>query len=138
MAPSIVEADSYQNGIDTKKALASRKPLKSSGSLDQSKSEDITPAIGTEFPEANLVEWLNAPNADELLRDLAIKSKPLQAYLRIKSNSPDVSSLSARCRLLQEAGQPHERSPEAAHSAPRRTYRQARDLQTTHPPNLEF
>jgi hypothetical protein len=76
MAPSAVEADSHQNGIDTtKKALASRKPLQFSGSLDQFKSEDITPVIGTEFPEANVVEWLNAPNADELLRDLAIKSK---------------------------------------------------------------
>jgi hypothetical protein len=93
MAPSATEVDSYQNGIDAKKALASRKPLKSSGSLDQFKSEDVTPVIGTEFPEANLVEWLNSPNADELLRDLAIKSKPIRVYLRIKSNSPNVPSL---------------------------------------------
>lgn len=35
----------------------------------------VTPTVGTEFPEANLVEMLNAPNSDELLRDLAITSK---------------------------------------------------------------
>lgn len=52
-----------------------RRPLRYSGSLDQYKQNDLTPIIGTEFPSANLVEWINAPNADELLRDLAIKSK---------------------------------------------------------------
>jgi len=49
-------------------------PLKPTGILDQFKSFDVTPVIGKEFPEANLVEWLQSPNSDELLRELAITS----------------------------------------------------------------
>jgi len=48
------------------------KPLKQSGALDAHEHFDVTPVIGREFPKANLVEWLNAPNSDALLRDLAI------------------------------------------------------------------
>lgn len=48
------------------------KPLELKGVLNQFKSFEVTPVIGKEFPEANLVEWLRAPNSDELLRDLAI------------------------------------------------------------------
>jgi hypothetical protein len=69
MAPSAVDVDTP---IRSKQDI--RSPLKYSGSLDKYESIDPTPAIGTEYPTANLVEWLNAPNADELLRDLAIKS----------------------------------------------------------------
>ena len=47
-------------------------PLKLSGVLDQFESFHSTPSIGTEFPKANLVDWLKAPNSDELIRDLAI------------------------------------------------------------------
>ena len=75
MAPSAVEVETNQNGIISPKSVFSRKPLKSSGLIEQYKSEDITPVIGTEFPDANLVQWLESDNADELLRDLAIKSK---------------------------------------------------------------
>lgn len=47
-------------------------PLKLSGALDQIESFHSTPCIGTEFPKANLVEWLRAENSDELIRDLGI------------------------------------------------------------------
>ncbi|CAD6590785.1 MAG: hypothetical protein ASARMPREDX12_004730 [Alectoria sarmentosa] len=47
-------------------------PLKLTGILNQFKSFDVTPVIGKEFPEANLAEWLRAPNSDQLLKDLAI------------------------------------------------------------------
>lgn len=50
-------------------------PLKSTGVLDKYESFDVTPVIGKEFPTANLVDWINAPNADELLRELALTSK---------------------------------------------------------------
>ena len=46
--------------------------LKTSGVLNQYKSFDVTPVIGREFPTASIKEWLEAPNSDELLRDLAI------------------------------------------------------------------
>lgn len=49
-----------------------KEPLKLKGVLDAFESFDVTPAIGREFPNANLKEWLRAPNSDELLRDLAI------------------------------------------------------------------
>lgn len=49
-----------------------KEPLKLSGALDKFESLDVTPVIGTEFSDVNLVDWLNAPNSDELIRDLAI------------------------------------------------------------------
>ncbi|KAM5341594.1 hypothetical protein ACJ41O_014625 [Fusarium nematophilum] len=67
MAPSAVESD-----IPVHSKSQSREPLKLSGALKDYESFDVTPAIGREFPKANLVEWLEAPNSDELIRDLAI------------------------------------------------------------------
>jgi hypothetical protein len=49
-----------------------REYLQPSGLLDQYQQFDVTPVIGTEFSAAKLVEWMEAPNADELLRELAI------------------------------------------------------------------
>ena len=51
-----------------------RHPLESSGALDGFKSYDVTPIIGTEFEDVDLVAWLTDPNSDTLLRDLAITS----------------------------------------------------------------
>lgn len=53
----------------------SRASLRLTGALDKYKSFNVTPVIGQEFPEASLKEWLEAPNADELLRDLAVTSE---------------------------------------------------------------
>ncbi|KAL8744295.1 MAG: hypothetical protein Q9190_003438, partial [Brigantiaea leucoxantha] len=47
-------------------------PLQLKGVLEQYSSFDVTPVIGKEFPDANLAEWLGAPNSDELIKDLAI------------------------------------------------------------------
>ena len=52
-----------------------KEPLRSSGLIDQFKHFDSTPSIGTEFPDTNLVDWINAPNSDQLIRDLAIKGE---------------------------------------------------------------
>lgn len=78
MAPSAVEAQTPVVPIVTKgsAAVSSPQPLKLSGALDQYESFEVTPNIGKEFPKANLVEWLNAPNSDELLRELAITGMP--------------------------------------------------------------
>jgi hypothetical protein len=53
-----------------------RKPLKQSGLLNEKfESDDLTPVIGREFPKVNIVDdLLNSPDADTLLRDLAITS----------------------------------------------------------------
>ncbi|KAH7161645.1 hypothetical protein EDB81DRAFT_683579 [Dactylonectria macrodidyma] len=69
MAPSATDTEVP---IHTKGQPQSPKPLALSGALKEYDSFDVTPAIGREFPKANLVDWLNAPNADELIRDLAI------------------------------------------------------------------
>ena len=62
------------NGPDTDKSQYPA-PLKLSGNLDGFEFEDTTPAIGREFPNVNIVDdLLNASNADELVRDLAITS----------------------------------------------------------------
>jgi hypothetical protein len=51
------------------------KPLQPSGALDKFTFEESTPVIGREYPKVNLVDdIINAPNADELIRDLAITS----------------------------------------------------------------
>lgn len=54
-------------------------PLQLTGALDKFESFDLTPAIGKEFPKANLAQWLEAPNSAELLRDLAITGEFLTA-----------------------------------------------------------
>lgn len=84
MAPSAIEVDLP---VGTKGP--SREPLKLSGALDSFESFDVTPVIGREFPSANLVEWLNAPNSDELLRDLAITSEPIPLPPPLSTNFDD-------------------------------------------------
>lgn len=51
-----------------------REPLKTRGVLESFEYFDITPVIGREYPSASLKEWLEAPNSDDLIRDLAITS----------------------------------------------------------------
>jgi Taurine catabolism dioxygenase TauD, TfdA family len=75
------------NGIHTERSNAGnatksinnavlKEPLKLYGVLKGFKSIDVAPVIGTEFPDAKLTDWMKATNSDELLRDLAITSKP--------------------------------------------------------------
>lgn len=77
MAPAVVE-DSPSQDVPSTKGTAQQKypePLKPSGALDQFKFEETTPVIGREFIGVNIVDdILNAENADESLRDLAITS----------------------------------------------------------------
>lgn len=55
-----------------------RKPMQLSGALDEFPSFDVTPTIGKEFPDASLRAWLEAPDSDALLRDLAITGMHLR------------------------------------------------------------
>lgn len=75
MAPVAI-SPSATDKVETKNPDAIKKPfLKSTGSLDGFKSKDVTPVIGTEFPETNIVnDIFGAENTDQLLRDLAITS----------------------------------------------------------------
>ena len=49
-----------------------REPLKRGPSIDHLEYVDVTPIIGREYSTARLKDMLNAPNAEEQLRDLAI------------------------------------------------------------------
>jgi hypothetical protein len=71
MAPSALEPETAT--IPTLQK-SHREPLKLAGALESFESFDVTPIIGREFPAAQLADWLDAPNADELIRDLAITS----------------------------------------------------------------
>lgn len=50
----------------------STKPLVYSGSLDSFKQNDFTPSIGREIPGLQIEKILTSPDADTLIRDLAI------------------------------------------------------------------
>ena len=72
-ADKAVSNGAVSNGhTDKLHSAPSKAPLKLSGVLDGFKSFEVTPVIGREYPDANLAEWLKAPNSDELLKDLAI------------------------------------------------------------------
>jgi hypothetical protein len=74
MAPSATDVQA-QTEIPIHPSKAAAKPwVKATGILEQYESFDVTPVIGREFPHANLVSWLQAPNSDELLRELALTS----------------------------------------------------------------
>ncbi|KAI0916390.1 hypothetical protein AcW1_009813 [Taiwanofungus camphoratus] len=51
---------------------ASTEPLKPTGALDKYEHVDLTPVIGREYLNVQLTDLLNAPNSDELIRELAI------------------------------------------------------------------
>jgi hypothetical protein len=74
MAPAALEVQDQGQLLVATKSVH-REPLQLSKALDEYENFDITPIIGREFPKANLSDWLNAPNADELIRDLAITSE---------------------------------------------------------------
>lgn len=52
-----------------------RPPLKLSGVLDKYEHDELTPVIGREYPTIQLRDLLEAPNSEELLRELGIISK---------------------------------------------------------------
>lgn len=115
MAPSAISTnieETLQNvSLKAKNGVTSdgllKKPLISNGSLDQYESFDLTPVIGREFPQANLVDWMNSPNADKLLADLALTSMFSNA---MSSRTPTAyiptPSLPTWRRLLPRPGQP--------------------------------
>lgn len=85
-------------------------PLKKNGALDAAfPFEDSTPVIGREYPTANIVDdLLNAPNSDELLRDLAITSKQFCISETMFGKTKSHDSQSTWCGLLPQARQPLE------------------------------
>lgn len=52
-------------------------PLSKTGVIDVFKQKYLTPSIGSEFSDLDLLEALKSPNADALFRDLAVTSKSI-------------------------------------------------------------
>lgn len=52
-------------------------PFKDLGNLDGLKEVHITPCLGSEYKDVDVTEWLKAPNSDDILRDLVIRSEYL-------------------------------------------------------------
>lgn len=84
-------------------------PLKPSGALDKFTFEETTPIIGREYPTVNIVDdLLNAPNSDELVRDLAITSTSPNLTPTVSTPSLTMAdSLPTRRRLLPRSNQSH-------------------------------
>ncbi|OIW32671.1 putative alpha-ketoglutarate-dependent taurine dioxygenase [Coniochaeta ligniaria NRRL 30616] len=84
-----------------------KEPLKLSGALDHLESFDVTPVIGREYVNANLVELLNAPNSDDLIRDLAITiSQRGVVFFRAQDNLTDDLQKVLVQRLGELSGKP--------------------------------
>ena len=49
-------------------------PISKTGVIDVFNQKQLTPSIGSEFTDLDLVEALKSPNADALFRDLAVTS----------------------------------------------------------------
>lgn len=80
MAPGVtsdIPVHSLPSEEGSIKSKSFPKPLSLSGALEKFEYEDTTPVIGREFIGVNIVDdLLHADNADQLLRDVAITSKP--------------------------------------------------------------
>lgn len=117
MAPGIISdnAEAYQNGNGLPTRTKYPQPLQKSGAIDKFEWEDVTPVIGREFPKLNIVnDMLNASNADELVRDLAITSELTLTNLNILTFLTHGPSCTKRRRLLPLAGQLNKRTTKAA------------------------
>ncbi|KAF2646033.1 taurine dioxygenase family protein [Massarina eburnea CBS 473.64] len=106
MAPGILS-----DGIATNDARVNEhapQPFKPTGVLDKFEYEDSTPIIGREFPKLNIVDdLLNASNADELLRELAVTiSRRGVVFFRAQDNLTNDLQKQLVHRLGQLTGKP--------------------------------
>ncbi|KAK3291777.1 uncharacterized protein B0H64DRAFT_408019 [Chaetomium fimeti] len=87
-------------------------PLELSGALDKFSFEETTPEVGREYAHVNIVDDLmNAENADDLLRDLAITiSRRGVVFFRAQTNLSNELQKDFVHRLGQLAGKPKESS----------------------------
>lgn len=109
MAPGILSDDlSLRSGETNNGEKTYPKPLKQSGALENFQYEDTTPIIGREFLNVSIVDDLiNAPNSDQLLRDLAITiSERGVVFFRAQDNLSNEIQKDFVHRLGQLTGKP--------------------------------
>ncbi|KAK3111842.1 hypothetical protein LTR53_012493 [Teratosphaeriaceae sp. CCFEE 6253] len=120
MAPGLIDTEHVDDGVaglslkeqnsqsnTTKSKYENDGPIRSTGALDHLESFDVTPVIGREFPTANLVEMIEAPNANDLLRELAytISSRGV-AFFRKQDNLTNDLQKQLVHRLGELTGKP--------------------------------
>ncbi|KAK5123670.1 hypothetical protein LTR85_002306 [Meristemomyces frigidus] len=120
MAPALIDTEHLQDTLSSVSlksqnehpknnatSYATNGPLKPTGALHKYDSFDLTPVLGREFPEANLVGWLQSPNADELLKELAytISSRGV-VYFRKQDNLTNDLQKALIQRLGELSGKP--------------------------------
>ncbi|KAI6352439.1 hypothetical protein MCOR32_011291 [Pyricularia oryzae] len=112
MSPSAVDVvtevhNVAKKAIETESQAKYPEPLKLSGALDSYEYFDTTPIIGREYPNANLVDILNSPNSDELIRDLAITiSQRGVVFFRAQDNLTNDLQKKLILRLGELTGRP--------------------------------
>lgn len=108
MAPGILSDQLPSHDSPFKSKTSHREPLKQTGALDSFEYEDTTPAIGREFQGVDIVDDLiNASNADELLRDLAVTiSERGVVFFRAQDNLTNDLQKHFVHRLGQLSGKP--------------------------------
>lgn len=92
MAPALVD-QSINVQVPAVKSQLKKKPLTATGALDQFKHIDLTPVIGREYPTLNVVELMESPNADELIKELAYTSNVSAVHWAILSSNRSLQSL---------------------------------------------
>ena len=50
-------------------------PVQGTGAINSFTQNHLTPGLGSEFIDLDLVDALNSPNRDAIFRDLAVTSK---------------------------------------------------------------
>ncbi|KAL8731119.1 MAG: hypothetical protein Q9166_003648 [cf. Caloplaca sp. 2 TL-2023] len=100
--------DNAQEILDkVSQEVASKATLNLKGVLDRYESFDVTPVLGREFKDVDLVEWLRAPNSDELIRDLAITiSQRGVVFFRAQDSLTDNLQKELVQRLGELSGKP--------------------------------
>ncbi|KAK0385479.1 hypothetical protein NLU13_6659 [Sarocladium strictum] len=110
MAPSATLPDrTTESRSEAASKHRNQKPLKKSGVLDTTfEYDELTPVIGREYPKTNIVDnLLNAPNSDELLRDLAITiSERGVVFFRKQDNLTNELQKKLILRLGELSGRP--------------------------------
>lgn len=84
-------------------------PLRYSGSLDHLRFFEITPIIGREYPDVKVTDILNAPNAEEQIRDLAIIISERGVVFFRDQDNLNIADQKRFCDLLGKlSGRPEE------------------------------
>lgn len=90
---TLPETEEVEQKIASLRLTGARIPLKLGHSLDKFEKIDATPLIGTEFARGiQVADWLKSPNADELIKDLAILSTSALMRRMCDHSLPDVQS----------------------------------------------